>query len=110
MAQVTITTKVCSDWIPVNKRVSEYTLKTFFEVEEMAKNVECEDQYLSQLLRDLKFYLTKPYFGIWLKENRKELRESVYLMSALDPLSSDSDEVCNYKLLMGAKLIEIIES
>ncbi len=110
MAQVTITTKSCPDWIPTNEQVSKYVLKTFFEVEEMATHLQCEDEYFKQLLRELKFYLTKPYSGIWLKENRKELRETVYLMSALDPLSTDSDEICNDKLLMGAKLIEIIES
>lgn len=110
MAQVTITTKACSNWIPVNTRVSEHTIKTFFEVEEMAKHIQCEDKFFKQLLRELRFYLFRSYSSIWLKKNREELRDTVYLLSALDPLSSDPDEVCAEKLLIGAKLIEIIES
>lgn len=110
MAQITFTTKACPNWIPANARVSKGTLSTLAEVEKMITRMKCDNLYLTELIKELKVNLSREDSKNWLKENRKEFRDTVYLMSVLDPLSTDSEEVRTGKLLIGAKLIEIIES
>lgn len=110
MAQITFTTKACSNWIPVDNRVSKNTRSMVIEVEDLVAHIKCNNFYLNELIKELKVNLSRSDFKTWLKENRKEFRDTVYLMSALDPLSTDSDEMRTKKLLIGAKLIEIIES
>lgn len=107
MAQIMF--KACSHWVPVN-RVSRETVETFNEVTRRLRQIECEGPYLSQLLYKLKNNLEKENSALWLKKNREELRRSVYLMSELDLLSTDSKKVCIEKLRISAKLIEVIES
>ena len=109
MTEVTFRTIECAHWIPVN-RVSKETVQTFEEVVRRVKRIKCDSPYLSQLLYELNINLRSENSALWLKENRKSLRDSVYLMSELDPMSTDSNNVRTEKLLIGAKLIEVIEA
>lgn len=109
MAEVTFRTIECSHWIPAN-RVSRETIQTFEEITRRVKRIKCDSPYLSQLLHDLSENLKSENSALWLKENRKELRNSVYLMSELDPISTDSSKLRTEKLIIGAKLIEVIEA
>ena len=111
MTHVTITTKTCPYWIPTNTRVSNETIQTFFKTEKtIRKTIKNRGPYLEKLLYDLRTNLKKIDSAIWLRENRNELREAVYLVPDLDVLSTDSDEVRNAKLTIGAQLIEVIEA
>ncbi len=108
MAEVTFRTIECPHWIPA--RVSYKTVQTLEEVTKRVRRIKCDSPYLSQLLYDLNENLKSENSALWLKENRKELRNSVYLMSELDPISTDSSKLRTEKLIIGAKLIEIIEA
>lgn len=110
MAQITFTTKACPNWISIDARACKEIISTLAEVEKMVAHIKCDDPYLIDLIRELKINLSKANFKAWLKKKRNEFRDTVYLMSALDPLSTDSDEICKEKLLIGVKLIEIIEA
>ncbi len=111
MAQITFTTKACSNWIPATNRVSAKTLATFNEIEkEIKKNIKNRGPYLEQFLYEMRENLKRPDSATWLEENRKENRESVFLMPDLDLLSTDSKELRIEKLIIGAKLIEVIEA
>lgn len=108
MAEVTFRTIECPHWIPT--RVSYKTVQTLEEVIKRVRRIKCDSPYLSQLLYDLNENLKSENSALWLKENRKELRNSVYLMSELDPISTDSSKLRTEKLIIGAKLIEVIEA
>ena len=108
MAEVTFRTIECPHWIPA--RVSYKAVQTLEEVIKRVRRIKCDSPYLSQLLYDLNENLKSENSALWLKENRKELRNSVYLMSELDPISTDSSKLRTEKLIIGAKLIEVIEA
>lgn len=107
MAQITL--KACSHWIPA-KMVSKETVEVLEEITKRLKKIKCEGPYLNQLIYELDNNLRRSNAALWLKENRAELRRSVYLMSELDPLSTDSQNVRTEKLRISAKLIEVIEA
>lgn len=109
MAEVTFRTIECAHWVPAN-RVSKETVQALEEVVRRVKHIKCDSPYLVQLLYDLTENLRSENSSLWLKENREALRNSVYLMSELDPISTDSMKIRTEKLIIGAKLIEVIEA
>ena len=81
-----------------------------YELKNMAMKLDSKSIVLDGLIYVLEVNLVRFPNPDWLSENRKKLRENIFSMPDLKVLDTDTSEVKNQKLIIAAKLIELIDA
>ena len=94
----------------VDKGIDKRLVSKLYDIKILVNRLEKKGDWLNSLIYDLEVNFIKCPNADWLNENRKELINTVCLMPELEILSTDTPKEVELKLVLGAKLIELINA
>lgn len=92
----------------MSEKVSHQVVRAIYDIKSYARQIEKRSDTLNNLIRELELHLLRVPSSAWLEENRERLLIDICLIPDLDILLEDCEEIRVKKMLLGAKLIELI--